>query len=115
MKKLGRRKEHKKSLRINLAINIINCKRIETTFAKAKMVQPFVEKLITKAKTENLHSQKLLNSKLFNNNKAVEELFLVGKSNLERNGGYTRIVKLIGDRCIIELVNEVVKSEKNEN
>ena len=93
--KLGRKQGHRDALISNLAVSLIEHGRIKTTVAKAKAVRPFVEKLVTKAKAGSLHSRRMALADLRHNEKAVSKLFTeIGPLNAERNGGYTRIVKL---------------------
>jgi large subunit ribosomal protein L17 len=54
--KLGRTQGHRNALLSNLAVSLIDHGQIKTTVAKAKAVRPFVEKLVTKAKTGSLHA-----------------------------------------------------------
>jgi large subunit ribosomal protein L17 len=83
--------------------------KIETTEAKAKEIRPKIEKLITKAKADNLANKRLLRARLRKETfqKLIKELRPRYK---ERKGGYTRIIKLSprkGDRsrrAIIEFV-----------
>jgi large subunit ribosomal protein L17 len=93
--KLGRKQGHRDALLSNLAVSLIEHGRIKTTIAKAKAVRPFVEKLVTKAKTGTLHSRRMALADLRHNEGAVAKLFTeIGPLNAERKGGYTRIVKL---------------------
>jgi large subunit ribosomal protein L17 len=93
--KLGRKQGHRDALLANLAVSLIEHGRIKTTIAKAKAVRPFVEKLVTKAKTATLHSRRMALADLRHNEGAVAKLFTeIGPLNAERKGGYTRIVKL---------------------
>lgn len=113
---LGRTSAHRKALLANLAISLIQHKRIKTTLAKAKALRSYVEPLITKTKNlttvdEQRNAQRLVFSYLQNND-AVKELFTEVSSKVaNRNGGYTRILKLgnrVGDAaevCYIELVD----------
>jgi len=78
----------------SLSRNLINEGRITTTLAKAKSLRPFVEKLVTKAKTGTLASRRLVVSRL-QGEKETQVLFAeIAKKYAGRNGGYTRIVKL---------------------
>lgn len=78
----------------SLARNLVNEGRITTTLAKAKSLRPFVEKLVTKAKTGTLASRRLVNSRV-QGEKETKELFdTIAKKYAGRNGGYTRIIKL---------------------
>jgi large subunit ribosomal protein L17 len=93
-KKLGRDSAHRKALYSNLAGALIEHGRIETTEAKAKAVKPFAEKLITLGKRGDLHARRLALAELRSND-VVHLLFAdVAPRFNERQGGYTRIVKL---------------------
>lgn len=93
--KLRRTQGHRNALLSNLAVSLIEHGRIKTTIAKAKAVKPFVEKLVTKAKTGTLHSRRMALADLRHNEDAVQKLFTeIGPLNAERKGGYLRIVKL---------------------
>ena len=96
--KLGVTPSHRKSLMRNLAISMIDHGKIKTTQTKAKALKGFVEKLVTIAKEDSVHNRRLAFSKL-NNKEAVTKLFTeVGPKFKERNGGYTRIIKLADGR-----------------
>jgi len=108
---LGRKKAHREAMLRNMACSLIEHKRIKTTVAKAKALRMFVEPLITKSKTDVMHSRRTVFSSL-NNKHAVTELFReVAPKVIDRNGGYTRIIKIgnrLGDNaemCYIELVD----------
>lgn len=108
---LGRTSAHRKSMMANLASSLILHKRITTTTAKARALRRYVEPLITKSKDDSTHSRRLVFSQL-ENKAAVSELFReIAPKIAERQGGYTRILKLgnrAGDAaevCIIELVD----------
>ena len=93
--KLGRTQGHRDALLSNLAVSLIEHGRIKTTMAKAKAIRPFVEKLITKAKTGTLHARRMALADLRHNEDAVTKLFAeLGPINAARKGGYTRIIKL---------------------
>jgi len=77
----------------NLATSLIENGAIETTEAKAKELRPFVEKLITKAKTGTLHARRLA-VRHIHKRAAADKLFQeIGPKYATRNGGYTRILK----------------------
>lgn len=108
---LGRTAPHRKAMMSNMASSLILHKKITTTVAKAKALRPFVEKLITKSKNDNVHSRRVVFSYL-QNKYSVKELFTtVAEKVAERPGGYTRILKLgnrFGDNaemCLMELVD----------
>ncbi len=111
--KLGRTQGHRNALLSNLAVSLIDHGQIKTTVAKAKAMRPFVEKLVTKAKTGTLHSRRMALADLRHNEGAVRKLFTeIGPLNAERKGGYTRIVKLgmrrsdAAEMAIIEWVDK---------
>jgi large subunit ribosomal protein L17 len=95
----------------NMAVSLILHKRIQTTIAKAKAVQKFIEPLVTKSKEDSTHSRRVVFSYL-KQKEAVTELFrTIAPKIMERPGGYTRILKTgfrLGDgadMCIIEFVD----------
>jgi len=97
--KLGRTAEHRDALLANQACSLIEHGRIKTTLAKAKAVRPLAEKMITLAKRGDLHARRRALALLHNNSQrvaqAVVKLFTeVGPRSANRNGGYTRIIKL---------------------
>lgn len=90
---LGRKASHRKALLSNMAISLIEHKRINTTVAKAKALRKYVEPLITKAKTDTQHSRRVVFSYL-NDKEIVAELFgTIADKVADRPGGYTRIIK----------------------
>ena len=108
---LGRKSGHRKALLANMATSLILHKRIETTVAKAKALQGYVEPLITKSKDDSTHSRRVVFSYL-KNKEAVTELFrTVAPKIAERPGGYTRVLKTGfrqgdgADMALIELVD----------
>lgn len=91
---LGRSESHRRALLANLAIALIEHKRITTTLAKAKALRRYAEPLITKAKNNSTHSRRIIFGYL-QNKEAVKELFgPVAEKIGERPGGYLRIIKL---------------------
>ena len=108
---LGRQAGHRKAMLSNMATSLILHKRIETTVAKAKAVQRFIEPLVTKSKEDTTHSRRIVFSYL-KQKEAVTELFrTIAPKISERPGGYTRILKTgfrlgdAADMCIIEFVD----------
>jgi large subunit ribosomal protein L17 len=96
--KLGVSPSHRVALMKNLAIEVIDHGKIKSTHQKCKAVQIYVEKLITIAKTDTVANRRLAFSKL-NNKDAVTKLFQeVAPKFKERNGGYTRVLKLADGR-----------------
>ncbi|MBP5800135.1 MAG: 50S ribosomal protein L17 [Prevotella sp.] len=108
---LGRTASHRSAMLANMAISLIEHKRITTTVAKAKALKKYVEPLITKAKDDSTNSRRVVFSYL-QNKEAIKTLFgEVAEKVGDRPGGYTRIIKLgtrQGDAaqvCFIELVD----------
>jgi len=115
-RKLGRDSEHRAALLRNLACDLIENEKINTTIPKAKELRRYVEKLITKAKNADFNTHRVIYSKLGSNQRAkaatkkiIEE---IAPKFTNRNGGYTRIVKTgfrrgdAAEMCIIEFVSE---------
>ena len=93
-RKLGRKAAHRKALMANLAMALITNKKIKTTDPKAKELRRFIEPLITRAKKGDVHSRRQV-LKHIPHKPTVRELFdVVAPIFSDRNGGYTRIVKL---------------------
>ena len=93
-KLLGRSYEHRKALYRNLMIALIEHRKITTTIAKAKAVQPEMEKLLTLAREDTPHTRRIALSKL-DSKVAMRKLFTFAPQEYAgRNGGYTRITKL---------------------
>jgi len=92
--RLGSGPAHQKLLLSGLASSLIRDGKIKTTEARAKAVRPVIEKLITKAKKGDLASRRLV-LRTIPNREIVHKLFAdVAPQYADRNGGYTRIVKL---------------------
>lgn len=109
-KKLQRSAEHRKALLRNLMIALIEHRRITTTIAKAKAVQPEMERLLTVAREDTPHARRMALSTL-NSKEAMRRLFTFAPQDYAgRNGGYTRITRIgprLGDAAemaVIELV-----------
>jgi large subunit ribosomal protein L17 len=113
-RKLSRNTAHRKALLRNLTIALIEREAIQTTLPKAKELRPFIEKIITISKTDSLPNQRLALS-IIGNEKIVQKLFKeIGPRVVNRNGGYTRILKngfRTGDNApmaYMELVDRLV-------
>lgn len=136
-RKLGVSPAHRKALGKNIIQSLIDNERIITTVPKAKQFKPLAEKIINLSKEKNLHNirrvVKLLGNRdlqiefvedLGDDSKShirtvVQKLFDdIGPRNKDRQGGYTRILRLAkrrlgdgGERCIFELVESDVSTE----
>ena len=94
-RKLSRSASHRKALFMNLAREVIDHERIQTTEAKAKAVKPEVERLITLAKRGDLHARRQALQALNQDKFIVYKLFEeIAPRYTDRPGGYTRILKL---------------------
>ncbi|MGE5207884.1 MAG: 50S ribosomal protein L17 [Alphaproteobacteria bacterium] len=92
--KLGRTADHRRALLANQVCALIQHQRIKTTLAKAKAVRPLAEKMVTLGKNGSIHARRTAMGMLRQKN-AVKKLFDdIAQRSAERNGGYTRIVKL---------------------
>ncbi len=108
---LGRTHSHREAMLKNMAISLIQYKRITTTLAKAKALRIFVEPILTKAKTDDTHQRRVVFSYL-QDKEAIKELFGAVSTKIgDRPGGYCRIIKLerrlgdAADMAMIELVD----------
>jgi large subunit ribosomal protein L17 len=110
--RLGGSPAHQKAILANLATSLFEHGRITTTEAKARLLRPYAERLITKAKKGDLHNRRQV-LRVVRDKGVVHALFEeIGPRFAERPGGYTRITKLgprKGDNApmaVIELVTE---------
>lgn len=108
---LSRKCGHRKALLRNLAISLIMNKRIVTTLARGKALRKFVEPILTRSKDGSLNSRRKVFSDLFNKEASKELFNNVSGYISDRNGGYTRIIKLprrFGDNanmCLVDLID----------
>ena len=116
---LSRNNAERKALKRNMVTSLFRFERIETTKAKAKEVQRMAEKMITRAKVDNVHNRRLTSAILFDE-AVVNKLFTeIAPLYADVNGGYTRIIKTtnrLGDAAemaILELTKKTEKPEKN--
>lgn len=113
--RLGGSSSHQKAMLANLATALFEHGRIKTTEPKARALRPYAEKLITHAKKGTLHNRREVLKKLRDKD-VVHTLFAdIGPFYADRNGGYTRIIKVEnrkGDNApmaVIELVEALNK------
>lgn len=93
--KLGRTAEHRRALFANQVCSLIEHGQIRTTLAKAKAVRPLAERMLTLGKKGSLHNRRTAIAYL-RQPAAVKRLFdEIAPRSAERNGGYTRIIKLV--------------------
>lgn len=105
----------------NMANSLILHERIVTTPAKAKVVKPFVEKLITLAKEDSLHHRRMVFAELRDKVTTTKLFETIGPRFATRPGGYCRILHLSkprlgdnGERVIFELIERTPKEETVE-
>jgi large subunit ribosomal protein L17 len=122
-KRLGRNTAHRAALRKNFTVSVIRHERVVTTLSKAKALRPFVEKVITLARSNDpktrLHRIRQAVS-LLQDKDMVKKLFdVIGPRFANRAGGYTRILRMadyrIGDggsKVVFELVENDVLERK---
>jgi large subunit ribosomal protein L17 len=92
--RLGRTADHRRALLANQVCALIQHQRIKTTLAKAKAVRPLAERMVTLGKNGSIHARRRALAVL-RRKTAVKKLFDdIAQRSAERNGGYTRIVKL---------------------
>ncbi len=116
-RRLGMSVSHRSAMFRNMAASLFRHRRIETTDAKAKELRKVVERLITFAKKGDLHSRRQV-MRFIPDRKIVHELFeTIAPSFADRNGGYTRIMKVgrrRGDNAPLSLVELVGLGPKIE-
>jgi len=119
--KIGRSSAHRKAMLANMVSSLIEHGQIKTTITKAKEARRVADKMVTLGKKGDLHRRRLAVSKL-RDKTAVKKLFdEIAPQYAQRNGGYTRIIKLsrrLGDAaemCLLQFVESddaVKKAEK---
>ena len=93
--KLGRTGAHRNAMLANMVCSLILHRRVTTTLAKAKAARPVAEKMVTLGKNGTLHDRRIAAARLHQED-AVRILFNeIAPTQKERQGGYTRIVKLL--------------------
>ncbi|MCL2801326.1 MAG: 50S ribosomal protein L17 [Treponema sp.] len=127
---LQRMSSHRKALKRNMVTSLFRQERIKTTKAKALEIRRTAEKMITRAKEDTVHNRRIVSSRLFDEGIVAKLFTNIAPRMKNRNGGYTRIIKL-GERkgdaaevVILELVDykldtgedkkKAKKSDKNE-
>ncbi len=111
--RLGGSPSHQKAILANLATNLFEHGKITTTEAKARVLRPYAERLITKAKRGDLHNRRQVMS-VIRDKTVVHVLFTeLGPRYADRPGGYTRITKIgprKGDNAPMAMI-ELVEAE----
>ena len=121
-RKLNRTSSHRKALLSNLACSLVIHKSTRTTDAKAKELRPFAERLVSYAKKNDLHGRRLIQKNIKGQlSKKIANILIhdIAPSYSERNGGYTRIIKLDNRKndnapvSIIEFVDLKISIDDN--
>jgi large subunit ribosomal protein L17 len=119
---LQRMASHRKALHRNMVTSLFKQERIRTTKAKALEVRRTAEKMITRAKEDTIHNRRIVSGRLYDEGIVVKLFTIIAPRMKDRNGGYTRIIKL-GERkgdaaeiVILELVDyKLDTSEKKKS
>ena len=96
-RKLNRTASHRKALFSNLAASLVIHKKITTTDAKGKELRSYVERLVTYAKKGDVHGRRLIQKKIpGKRGKEIANILIhdIAPSYMDRQGGYTRLIKL---------------------
>lgn len=114
--KLGRKPEARKRMLRSLVTSLILEEKIRTSLVRAKAARSAAEKVITRAREDSVQARRLAAKSVYGS-EAVQKLFdELGPRYADRNGGYTRILKLgprkgdAAEECILELVDSPVET-----
>lgn len=114
---LSRKSSERKALKRNMVTSLFRYERIETTKAKALEVRKMAEKMITRAKVDNVHNRRVVSAELYDE-AIVAKLFKeIAPLFQDRKGGYTRILKTgnrLGDAAEMVILELVEKTEKKD-
>jgi ribosomal protein L17 len=92
-RKLGRTTSHRLAMFRNMAASLIKHEQITTTLPKAREIRPYVEKLVTLAKTGGLSNRRLAHARLQDDVQLIKLFDVIATRYADRQGGYIRIVK----------------------
>jgi large subunit ribosomal protein L17 len=92
-RKLGRSHSHRRALFANMANALIKHEQIITTLPKAKALRPYVEKLVTRARTDGVYNRRHAFAQLRDSSMVTKLFETLGPRYAERPGGYTRVLK----------------------
>lgn len=118
-RKLGRTASHKKAMLNNMATSLFDNGKVRTTLPKAKELRGVAERLISFAKRGDLHARRQVLRRIQNKVVLTKLFEEIGPSFADRDGGYTRILKLgprrgdSSELCLIELVGDDAISESD--
>jgi large subunit ribosomal protein L17 len=114
-RKLGRTPSHRKALLKNLLNSLIEHERITTTVAKAKELRRIADRAITLGKKDTTHARRMLFAILVNKKNTAKVFDVLAKRYMDRNGGYTRVVKTgfrAGDAAEMAIIEYLPSTEK---
>ena len=110
LRKLGRPTDHRQAMLRNLVTSLLREEKIETTVTRAKEAKRMAEKMITLAKRGDLHARRQALAYVYDEDVVTKLFDEIGPKYAERNGGYTRVLKLgprrgdAAEMAILELV-----------
>ena len=117
---LSRTTAHRRAMSRNMVTSLLRYERITTTKSKALEVRRYAEKLITRAKEDTVHNRREV-AKFISDEKILDKLFTnIAPRMQERNGGYTRVLKLgyrqgdAADVVILELVDYKLEADSEK-
>ena len=116
-KKLNRTSTHRKAMLMNLSNSLLKHEQITTTLPKAKVLRSFVEKIISLGKKGDLVSRRKAISILQDEQITKKTFDIIAKRYKDRNGGYTRIIKIgnrFGDNAPIAVIELVDRNEEEK-
>jgi len=120
-RKLNKSISHRRSMFANMAVSLIKHEQIKTTLPKAKELRPIIEKMITKARSKDLHARREALSFLRDEAMTEKLLTVLVDRYATRNGGYTRVLRAgfrYGDMApmaIIEFVDRDVTAKGKDS
>lgn len=119
--RLDRKSSHRNALHRNMVASLFRYERIKTTKAKAKEIRRTAEKMVTRAKVDSVHNRRIIAKDLYDK-EIIAKLFTeISPRFIERNGGYTRILKLgnrnndAAEMVILELVERKEEPKKKRS
>ena len=116
-RKLNRTHEHRKAMFANMVCSLVEHEQIKTTLPKAKELKRIIDKMITLGKKGDLHSRRIAQSRMRQEDAVMKLFDILGPRYAERSGGYARVLKAgfrFGDMApmaIIELVDRDVDAK----
>ncbi len=120
-RKLGRTSSHRIAMLKNMAAALIKHEQIKTTLPKAKELRPYVEKLVTLAKSGGLSNRRLAVARLGDDTQVAKLFDVLAARYAERQGGYVRIVKAgfrrsdVTQMAIVEFVDRDVDAKGQDS